>query len=403
MTTLPASLSNLSINEIFEPTLLIDKEALAHNLGLVNQHVRDGFNTRLVVKSLPSLDLLKYVAGALGTQRFMCFHVPFIKKTALAFPASDILLGKPIPASAFEHLCEWFNTQPTAQIEQVQWLVDSPKRLSQYLQICERLDINIRVSLEINIGLQRGGFANDKHYVDVLNTIKASSRLTLSGLMGYEAHASKIPKAFGGLAFALKESQREYSLFKTIAQDIHPEDDLCFNTGGSTTFTAYIDKSPANELSLGSALLKPSDFDLPTLSEFQAAIFIVTPVLKRIDQVRLPGPKSISSLLSKSKLTPTSAIYIYGGNWLAQPFHPKGIKHNALFGRSSNQELYSVSADSTLQADDLVFFRPSQSEAVLLQFGDIGLATSDGIHEWWSPLNCNESVNTPSVTTPKES
>ena len=52
---------------------------------------------------------------------------------------------------------------------------------------------------------------------------------------------------------------------------------------------------------------------------------------------------------------------------------PQGLALSALYGRSSNQELWLGSASQHLQVNDYVFFRPQQSEAVFLQFGDIAL------------------------------
>jgi len=392
MTTLPKQLSRLSSKQLFEPTLIIDKVALEHNLALVNRCIPNTFNKRLVVKSLPSLPLLEHTSKTLGTQKFMCFHVPFIKQIVTHFPDADILLGKPLPTAAFEHLCHWLIAHARADLAQIQWLVDTPKRLESYLEVCSRLDINVRFNFEINIGLQRGGFSNDKAYLDALNAVKNSPYCTFSGLMGYEAHAAKIPKALGGHREALTNSQREYILFKTIALQVHDDHELCFNTGGSTTFTEYRDTGPANELAFGSALLKPTDFDLSTLTEFKPALFIATPVLKRTDEIRLPGPKAISALLARSGLTPSQAIYIYGGNWLAKPYFPAGMKHNSLFGRSSNQELYSVPITTDIAVDDLVFFRPTQSEALALQFGDIAVVTPQGISEWWPPLRASDTA-----------
>jgi D-serine deaminase-like pyridoxal phosphate-dependent protein len=54
-----------------------------------------------------------------------------------------------------------------------------------------------------------------------------------------------------------------------------------------------------------------------------------------------------------------------------------------LFGRSSNQELLTGGADVALKPDDTVFFRPTQSEAVFLQFGAIAVFDGERIAEMW--------------------
>ncbi|MFT2568476.1 hypothetical protein ACMWP8_28865, partial [Escherichia coli] len=67
------------------------------------------------------------------------------------------------------------------------------------------------------------------------------------------------------------------------------------------------------------------------------------------------------------------AVYIFGGHWLADPVSPPGLQFSDLIGRSSNQELLTGSWRVHLRPDDTVFFRPHQSEALMLQFGDLAL------------------------------
>jgi D-serine deaminase-like pyridoxal phosphate-dependent protein len=77
------------------------------------------------------------------------------------------------------------------------------------------------------------------------------------------------------------------------------------------------------------------------------------------------------------------AVFIHGGHWLAQPESPPGLQYSALFGRSSNQELLTAPAHIGLAPDDYVFFRPTQSEAVFLQFGDIAVFDGGKIAAMW--------------------
>ena len=60
-----------------------------------------------------------------------------------------------------------------------------------------------------------------------------------------------------------------------------------------------------------------------------------------------------------------------------------GLQASALIGVSSNQQLYLGSGRQGLQPDDLVFFRPTQSESVLQQFGDIAVVEGDRVVAMW--------------------
>ncbi len=54
-----------------------------------------------------------------------------------------------------------------------------------------------------------------------------------------------------------------------------------------------------------------------------------------------------------------------------------------VFGRSSNQELVNGSPAVALRVEDQVFLRPTQSESVLLQFGDLLALRGGRIVERW--------------------
>ncbi|KZZ40665.1 hypothetical protein A3758_08040 [Oleiphilus sp. HI0118] len=376
---------------ISQPTLVIDQAALNRNIAQLKQILNEGFVHRLVVKSLPCMQLIDHISAQTQseTQRFMCFHAPFIQQIASRYALSDILLGKPLPAAAFEQLLVWFMQQPKSKsapkLSQVQWLIDSHARLEQYQAIAKKHHASLRINLEINIGLHRGGFSLNAEFEDTITLLEKSNNLRFAGLMGYEAHAAKIPSILGGLKGALDASWHSYEAFKERVEHLSVPG-TCFNSGGSTTFTEYTAKAPCNELSVGSALLKPCDFDLPHLTQFESAVFIATPLLKRVDRISVPGPAALSSLLRKAKQLPLCSGYIYGGNWLAEPCYPSSAKLVPIFGRSSNQELYAFDDNCAIQADDLMLFRPKQSESVLLQFGDVAVLNHGQIDTWWPAL-----------------
>ena len=79
-------------------------------------------------------------------------------------------------------------------------------------------------------------------------------------------------------------------------------------------------------------------------------------------------------------------VFIYGGYWKAQPVSPAGLSPNPLFGRSTNQEMLNGSPAIDLAVDDWVFLRPTQSEFVFLQFGDIAVYDGGRIDDYWPVL-----------------
>ena len=86
------------------------------------------------------------------------------------------------------------------------------------------------------------------------------------------------------------------------------------------------------------------------------------------------GPtSSVPQLRSQSPVTSS----------LADPVDPPGLEYNSTFGRSSNQEMLNGGPELEIAADEFVFLRPHQSEAVFLQFGDIAVYEDGEIVGRW--------------------
>ncbi|NWK53716.1 alanine racemase [Acinetobacter sp. SwsAc5] len=346
------------------PQLIVDVERFQQNLNFVAAQLPAQLQPRLVVKSLACLNLLQQASQHLNTQRFMLFHLPQIDYIAQQFPQADVLLGKPMPLRAVEH----FYQQVQSSHLNIQWLIDQPERLQQYLNLAQRFQLCLKINIEIDIGLHRGGVQDHATFVQMLELIQQHpEHLKFSGLMGYDAHVTKLPNVFQLQAKAYQDSQQQYRHYKQLIQDHFPElwhDNLCFNGGGSLTFMQHCQHSECNDLAFGSMLLKPSDFDLKILSDLQSALWIATPVLKVLAAVLVPGLDRLQSYLPQSN----QAVFVYGGYWMADYVYPESSHPHALYGRSSNQELIQVPKQHRIQIDDYVFLRPQQSEAVLPQF-----------------------------------
>lgn len=387
---LSQSLSNAGI---YTPTMLIDKERLDNNLEQLKCSIPEQVAFRIVAKSLPSIPFLQYVMEKTGSKRLMSFHIPFLMQLIKAFPDSDILLGKPMPIAAVKRFYHWAS-QHAGRFDtglQLQWLVDTPERLTQYQALSDELNIPMRINLEIDVGLHRGGFLADEKFSQCIHQIKQSKQLTLAGIMGYEAHISKLPLLLGGGFFALKASKSSYQHFVKLLQDSlghEATQALCLNTGGSSTYSLYgkTGVGYANEIATASALVKPTDFDVGSLALHLPAAFIATPVLKRVTPL-IPGSPFLSRLFKTLGILPKQGCYLYGGNWLATPCYPVKMKKSTVFGHSSNQEFYQLPDDCNINVDDFVFFRPAQSEATLLQFGKLAIYEQGRITDWWSVLD----------------
>ncbi|MDE2437505.1 MAG: alanine racemase [Sphingomonadales bacterium] len=371
---LSAALRNAGIAH---PVLVIDTARLDANIAAAKAALAPHkLPLRVVVKSLPSQGLVDHVAQGMGTNRFMVFNGAMLA-TMAARPDADLLLGKPLPAAQY---AEFIDTSGPEAAGRVQWLINTPDRLRQYAEIAAARKAPLRTNLEIDVGLHRGGFADGPALAEVVDLARTLPGVTVTGLMGYDAH---VPKMRDPDAAYAKAQQVYRTAIDVLRQKLGTDPArLTLNGGGSPTYARHAQGTVANEVSVGSAFVKPADFDLDSLARHQPASFIATPVIKA-GRMELPGNEWLTGPLSFMDPNAARAFFIYGGHWLATPVSPPGLQFSNLYGRSSNQEMLTGSTHVELRPDDTVFLRPNQSEAVFLQFGDIALFDGKAIVGMW--------------------
>lgn len=383
----------LSLREqgLARPTMLVDLDRFDRNIDTL-VHEIGVRRFRVVAKSLPSPRLLEYAMKRAGTDRLMCFHQPFLSQIARELPASDVLLGKPMPVVAADRFYRTLVPGPFDPASRLQWLIDTPERLRQYRELAAGRDLHLRVNVEIDVGLRRGGLADPRELARLLAVIDEDPRLELAGLMGYEAHLAKLASLPGEQAREFERVRLRYQGFLDALRerlgDAADGERLTCNAAGSPTYRLWSEvEGIANELAVGSGLVKPLDFDIPTLEAHVPAIYIATPVLKTFDALSVPGLGPLNALWRLWDSNRERTFFVYGGYWKARPVSPAGLAENPVFGRSSNQEMLNGSKAVVLEVDDYVFYRPTQSESVMLQFGDLALVRGGRIVDFWPVLD----------------
>ncbi len=362
---------------IAHPVLVVDRARLDRNIAAARATLKpSGLPLRVVVKSLPAAGLVDHVARGMATNRFMVFNGAMLELMA-ARPDADLLLGKPLPEAEFAAIVDKIGAEAAGRI---QWLIDSPARLKQYAAIAAARSMALRTNMEIDVGLHRGGFADGKALAEAVDLARTLPHVTVGGLMGYDAHVPKMSDPDDAYA----ASQKLYRSAIAVLREklgVDPAT-LTLNGAGSPTYARHAQGTAANEVSVGSAFVKPVDFDLPSLARHVPASFIATPVIKT-GRMELPGNEWLTGPLTFMDPNAARAFFIYGGHWLATPVSPPGLQYSDLYGRSSNQEMLTGSTGVALKPDDHVFFRPNQSEAIFLQFGGIILFDGEMIAGSW--------------------
>ncbi len=371
---------------IASPTLVIDKDRLNANIDVLKGHLPQGMGYRIVTKSLPSSGLISHIRARTKTSLLMTFNLPMLIEQSQTMPEDDQLLGKPLPVAAAREYLETVHDCSAAG--NVQWLIDTPERLAQYQALASEMNMPLRISLEIDVGFHRGGFTTQPAIAEALKLIDADPNLHFSGLMGYEAHVSEHPEILGLRKRALAGAWDAYRAARATVKETLGQaalDGAALNAAGSPTYRNYTSTDIANELSVGSALVKPAKFDLDALQPYAEASFIAAPVLKSYQKTELPltGLEFVNSVQQTWNPNAVKAVFIHGGHWLAKPVDPPGLESNGIWGHSSNQEMLNAGRHLDLKPDDFAFFRPEQSEAVFLQFGDIAVYEGGKISGFW--------------------
>lgn len=375
--TLAAALKRAGLNR---PTLVVDRQRLQANIRAVRASVDAArLPLRVVAKSLPSPGLLQTVLAGMGSQRLMVFSAEMLLQLLPLYPDGDYLMGKPLPVSEFARVADKAAVQAAAR---VQWLIDTPARLGQYTEAAKARGVVLRANLEIDVGLHRGGMADPATLAAAIRQAAAAG-VTVSGLMGYDPHVPKMPNPDSAYAAAQQAYRKAIDVLRQSGLDPAA---MTLNSAGSPTFRRHCKGTVANEVSVGSAFVKPGDFDYDDLADLVPAAFIATPVIKASEDQQLPGVEALSGALHWWDRNTQRGFFIHGGHWLAKPVSPAGLEYSKLFGRSSNQELLTGSRRIDLKPDDTVFLRPDQSEALFLQFGDLAVYDGAEIVEMWPSL-----------------
>ena len=307
----------------------------------------------------------------------MVFSGVMLDEMARLHPDADVLLGRPLPALQVEAFVRR-HANDAAPASRPQWLVDSPHRFDQYIAIARAANIPIRINLEIDVGLHRGGLPDIRRHRRAARSRRRRTAGRGHRLMGYDAH---VP-ALGDPKAETARVKARYAEAKALLIDRLGGDParFTFNTAGSPTFMHHLDATPANEVSVGSAFLKPLNYEYGALSVLQPACFIAQPVLKVMQQALIPGIEAHAEALAALDPNSRRGVFLYGGYGDAEPVSPPGLGFSPLFGGRS---MLSGSEKVEIAQDDMVFLRPRESEGVLLQYGDIAVFDGGEIVDRW--------------------
>ncbi len=358
---------------------ILDMDRLDANIAAIRHNLGSRFQLRLVTKSLPSVDLLNYLMQQANTNRLMVFSEPFIAELLDKCPADslDILLGKPLPVDAVARLSgkEHWNT--------IHWLVDTDQRLKEYVDLARQKNTTLLIALEINVGLQRGGYDTPEKMAKAIQFIKANhAYVRCVGLMGYDGHVPFVPFYINKEKQILKafaDVQNRYNGFVNSLKPYYTQDEIrmmTLNSGGSRTYFYYKnfkDSMYVNDIAMGSGFLAPAQFPELYAYGHQPALYLASPVLKKIETALLPHAEKISPLVNWWNPNLKVSYFMIGGGWPGDIVSPEGIIKNTFWDENDkgysnllpNQSILSSSDENRIQVDDFIFTQPWEGDGML--------------------------------------
>jgi D-serine deaminase-like pyridoxal phosphate-dependent protein len=359
---------------VAQPTLVIDLARLDANIAVVCAALaKPGLALRAVSKSLQAPALLERVLSAAASEKVMAFNSVMLEDILAWRPGADVLLGRPLPAAAVDAFLRR-HAGEDAPAARPHWLVDTPRRLTQYADVARARGARLRIALEVDVGLRRGGLADPAALAAAIDLARAEPSIEITGLMGYDAHLGA-----SGTSAAAGRARAAYGAFAAVLR-AKVGGDLILDTAGSLTWPLHLAGSAANEAAIGSAFLMPAHYDTAANARLQPALFMAQPVLKVVEPALIPGLEDQAADIAAADPNAGRGYFLYGGYGDARVVSPRGLAFSRLWGGRS---LLVGSRQVALEADDFVFLRPTESEGELLRFGDLAVFDGENITAWW--------------------
>ncbi len=387
---------------IAQPCAVIDLDRVDRNIAAMNRVMKPPIDYRVVVKSLPSMELIKHVLQKTGSKKIMEFNIAHLELITRELPGDvDILLGKPLPAALADRFYGQLPASARVLVSRrIQWLVDTDVRLKEYLEVARKYNLTLRINVEIDAGLHRGGAAGNAELAKMLTIIRDNPKqLIFSGYMGYDGHLPYNPLYLwakeSGMKKELEKIMARYRGFVDYGKKGFPDlfrGELTFNGGGSKTYTLYRKDHPVNDISAGSCVVMPAAFDEITLADHRPALFIAAPVLKKTPRYSLPFAEAFYGLVEWWDPNCAVAFHVYGGGWTELIVAPDGVQINKMESGPANenllpnQSMLNGSKKLRLGVGDFIFYRPKQGDAIM-QFETIVVVRGGKIVARWKPFD----------------
>jgi len=269
--------------------------------------------------------------------------------------------------------------------------------MQEYLDFATKNGLTLRVSIELDIGLHRGGVDSMEQLDAILKIIQSNPKhLTFSGFMGYDGHVASAPGIFNSARkAALAEFADNMAVYQGYIEHGHqhfPElfsGSLTFNSGGSSTYSLFGQAPFITDIGIGGAVLRPSSYPALFLGDLLPAEYVATPMIKQWKGALIPYLEGLAGFFRWWNPNDQCSFGIYGGSWAGEIVAPPKLHAQMLTSTDpanenlvTNQSILNGSRKVGWGLGDFAFYYPKQSDA-MFQFEDILLIRKGKVIGTW--------------------
>jgi len=259
-------------HDLDTPILLLELDVVDSNIGKMAEYFR-GVKAELrphtKTHKTPMLAHKQIDAGAIGVTCAKLDEAEVMANSGIG----DILIANEIvPTQKIRKLVG------LARHSDIMVAVDDPDNVDNLSLAAGNANVNLRVLIEVDIGMGRCGVASGKPVLDLAQKILKSKHLKFCGIMGYEGHTVVIPD------FDERKQKTEESLaFLSESKDLLERNGInveIVSGGGTGTYNITGQYPCMTEMQAGSYIVMDAFYN-NVVAEFDCALTILATVVSR--------------------------------------------------------------------------------------------------------------------------
>ncbi len=271
------------------PALLVDLDVMEANIRRIADTCRAnnvGWRPHMKGHKTPEIAHKELAAGAIGVT---CAKVSEAEVMAAAGIRNILIANQIVGAAKIERLMELtLHADPIVG-------VDSIANLAELAEASERRGKELKVAIEVNIGMNRAGVEPGAAVVTLANAVAQHAGLRLAGLVAWESHATTIADP-AEKARAVADAILRLTASAQACREAGHAIEIV-SCGGTGTFPYCAQHPGVTEVQVGGAIFSDMHYRTHYHADFPTALTVLATVTSRPTPTRIvldAGRKAMS-------------------------------------------------------------------------------------------------------------